>query len=108
MSIEFRSQIKGNAAVLYCSGQLAADDEAGVLRATVSDLLQQRPEVIVDLGQIDYMDSSALSVLVGLYSSARTAKSTLKYVNLAVPVDYSRTSHLGQQSAGWRERLRTT
>ncbi len=108
MSIELRSQIKGDAAVLYCSGQLAADDEAGVLRATVSDLLQQRPEVIVDLAQIDYMDSSSLSVLVGLYSSARTAKSNLKFVNLGISVDYSRTGYHRQPAAGWRERVQAT
>jgi hypothetical protein len=54
----------------------------------VADLLQSNPVVIVDLSQVDYMDSSGLGILVGLYSTARTTKATLKYRNLLASVDY--------------------
>jgi anti-sigma B factor antagonist len=88
MSIEFRSELSDDKAVVYCTGQLKAGDETDKLRQIVTDFLFQRPKVVLDLAQIQYMDSSALSILVGLYSSARTAHGEIRYQNLTTQVKY--------------------
>ena len=90
MSIEFRSEVNADRAILYCAGQLKAGKETSELRERVTHLLHQRSTVVLDLGRIYYIDSGALSVLVGLYSSARTAHAEIKYQNLVTPVSYNR------------------
>lgn len=90
MSIEFRSELSDDKAVVYCTGDLKAGAETDKLREMVTSLLYQRNRIILDLGQIQHMDSGALSVLVGLYSSARTAHGEIRYQNLAAPVKFTR------------------
>ena len=41
------------------------------------------PTVNLDLTDVSYMDSSGLGAMVGLYVSAKTAKSQLKLINLS-------------------------
>ena len=90
MSIEFRSELLADRAILYCAGQLKAGNETVELRKRVTSLLRQRRTIVLDLGRVNYIDSSALSVLVGLYSSARTAHAEIKYQNLVTAVSYNR------------------
>jgi anti-anti-sigma factor len=88
MSIEFRSEFSEDQAIVYCAGQLKTGSETDQLREMVTGLLYQRNKIILDLSQIQYIDSGALGVLVGLYSSARTAHGEIRYQNLAAPVNY--------------------
>ena len=90
VSISLRSKVNDDSAILYCSGQLIAGEEGVLLRRALRELFEQRHKVVVDLANIDYIDSNGLSVLVGMYPAARTAGATIKYVNLATPVDYRR------------------
>src|SRR5262249_36826479 len=92
MGIELRSESSDDAAIIYCSGELKAGEEGHSLRATVAEWLRRRRQVTVDLGNVEYMDSGGLGILVSLYSIARTAGATLKYVNLVTRVDYSKPS----------------
>ena len=46
------------------------------------EVLHRCRQVTVDLGNIRYVDSAGLGILVSLYPIARTAGATLKYVNL--------------------------
>ena len=90
MGIELRSESSEDHAVIYCSGEVKAGGEGRYFRATIADWLRRRRKVTVDLRDIKYMDSSGLGILVSMYSIARTSGSTLKYVNLVTPVDYSK------------------
>jgi len=90
VSISVRSKVNDDSAILYCSGQLVAGEEGIVLRKALRELFEQRHNIVVDLAKIDYIDSNGLSVLVGMYPAARTAGATIRYVNLATPVDYRR------------------
>ena len=94
MSIEFRSELSPDQAIVYCTGELKAGNETDQLRMMVTGLLYQRSKVVLDFSQIQYIDSGALSVLVGLYSSARTAHGEISYRNLATPVNYTKSAPL--------------
>ena len=52
------------------------------LKATVKPLFSESKTVMLDLTNVSYMDSSGLGAIVGLYVSAKTAKSQLKLINL--------------------------
>ncbi|HJY79681.1 MAG TPA: STAS domain-containing protein [Candidatus Binatia bacterium] len=92
MGIELRSESSDDAAIIYCSGEVKAGEEGHSLRTTVAEWLRRRRQVTVDLGNVEYIDSGGLGILVSLYPIARTAGATLKYVNLVTRVDYSRPS----------------
>ncbi len=66
---------------VYCTGKITSDT-AAQLKATVKPLLSESHVVVLDLTHVDYMDSSGLGTIVGLYVSAKSAKSQLKLVNL--------------------------
>jgi anti-anti-sigma factor len=88
MNTDLLSQVDDDTTVLCWQGRLTADESGRAFRARVVELLKQYPTVIVDLSGVDYMDGRGLGILVGLYSTARTARSTLRYRNLVASVDY--------------------
>lgn len=90
MTLQLQSQLKDDAAVLFCKGELVGGDETVHLRNAVTGLFREHDQVILDLSGVQYMNSGGLSTLVGLYSTARTSGGSLKYVNLCVEIDFSR------------------
>jgi len=67
--------------VVHCTGKVTSDTIQG-LKATVKPLLSESRTVVLDLTNVTYMDSSGLGAIVGLYISAKAAKSKLKLINL--------------------------
>jgi len=80
--------------VLACQGKIVAGREGSELRVKVQELLKYSPNVVLDLGEINYIDSSGLGVLVSLYSTARAAGGQIKFENLVTPVTYTRPASL--------------
>lgn len=92
MTLQMKSQLQDGFAVLFCKGELVGGDESAELRNAVTDLLRERSEVILDLSGIVYINSGGLSTLVGLYSTARTSRGSVKYINLSVATDFTRST----------------
>jgi anti-sigma B factor antagonist len=67
--------------VVHCSGKIASNT-IQQLKATVKPLFSESKTVVLDLTNVSYMDSSGLGAIVGLYVSAKTAKSQLRLINL--------------------------
>jgi len=68
-------------AVVHCTGRIVSDT-AELLRTTVKPLFSESKTVVLDLTDVNYMDSSGLGTLVGLYVSAKAANGQLKLINL--------------------------
>jgi anti-sigma B factor antagonist len=66
---------------VHCTGKIASNTIQS-LKATVKPLFSDSKIVVLDLTNVSYLDSSGLGAIVGLYVSAKTAKSQLKLVNL--------------------------
>jgi anti-anti-sigma factor len=99
MTLKLESQFKDDAAILFCKGALVGGNETAELRSAVTKLLRERDRVILDLRGIEYMNSGGLSSLVGLYSTARTSGGSIKYVNLAVAIDFSKRQGPSERAA---------
>lgn len=69
-------------AVMRCTGSLTAETSSH-LKTEVKALLPKKKWVVLDLSELGYMDSSGLGTLVGLYISAKAAKSELQLLNLS-------------------------
>jgi anti-anti-sigma factor len=70
------------ATVVRCTGRLTAETSSH-LKTEVKALLPNKRRLILDLGELGYMDSSGLGTLVGLYISAKGAKCELQLYNLS-------------------------
>jgi anti-sigma B factor antagonist len=77
-----------------CHGRIVSDT-ASVLQEAVRRLLPESKRIMLDLGDVTYIDSSGLGALVGLYASARRNGGELKLANLTPRiVDLMRITHL--------------
>jgi len=68
--------------VVRCSGRINSNT-TDLLKATVRSLMLDNKIVVLDLGNVSYMDSSELGALVGLYVSAKRSSCSLKLVKLS-------------------------
>lgn len=68
-------------AIVHCSGRITSNTTE-LLKAMVKPLIAENNPVVLDLSNVDYMDSSGLGAIVGLYVSARSANCHLRLVNL--------------------------
>ena len=68
--------------VARCTGKITSDT-IQELKSAVKPLFSESKTVLLDLTDVNYMDSSGLGAIVGLYVSAKAAKSQLKLINLS-------------------------
>ena len=69
--------------VVDCSGRLMFGEESATLRETVKKLLGQSPKVVLNLREVNYIDSGGLGTLVSLFTSARGAGGAVKLASLS-------------------------
>jgi anti-sigma B factor antagonist len=69
--------------VVDCSGRVVFGEESASLRDTVKKLLAQSPKVVMNLREVNYIDSGGLGTLVSLYTSARNAGGAVKLARLS-------------------------
>lgn len=76
----------GQVAIVELQGDIDLH-RSSVLQETLMDLLDKHPSrVVIDLGEVPYMDSSGVASLVKLLSRCRTAKCELVLANPASKV----------------------
>ena len=71
--------------LLKCSGQLVYG-QTDRLQECVTDLLPKSKRIVIDLGEVDYMDSSGLGTVVRIYVTAKASHCELQLLNLAPQV----------------------
>jgi anti-sigma B factor antagonist len=69
--------------VVDCSGRLVFGEESASLRNKVKELLAQSPNVVLNLREVNFIDSGGLGTLVALYTTARSAGGAVKLASLS-------------------------
>jgi anti-sigma B factor antagonist len=92
MRLEIQSRIVGDVGVVICSGRIVAGNETQALLEHLAMSLRETPVVVVHLGEVGFIDSSGLGMLVRQLTSARSRGGDLKLC--AVPEMLSRTLRL--------------
>lgn len=82
MPLQMVTRNLGGVAIVECKGRLVLGDESANLRHLVKDVLTESKHIVLDLGGVDFIDSSGLGVLAGLLNSARQAAGEIKLANL--------------------------
>lgn len=84
MSLTIETREVDGVVVVDLSGRITLGEESsGKLRATVRDLLANgNKNILLNLGDVDYIDSSGLGELVSSFSTASSQDAKVKLLNL--------------------------
>jgi anti-sigma B factor antagonist len=63
--------------VVTCSGRLVDGAESSALQQHLNDLISENPSIVLHLGEIEFIDSSGLGLLVRFLNRARNARGHL-------------------------------
>ncbi len=73
-------QVNGKASIIDICGEVTASTEAGLLRAYTEAARAGIRTIVLNLSQMDYMDSSGIGILIGLIIRAqREGRGLLSY-----------------------------
>jgi len=83
MSMTTNIRQVGGVTIVDISGQIVLGEESARLRDVVSDLLsKEHRQILFNLAEVSYIDSTGLGALVGAFTSVRKQKGELKLLNL--------------------------
>jgi anti-sigma B factor antagonist len=68
--------------VFLCSGRITSATSA-LLKATVQPLIPETKRIVVDLTEVNYIDSSGIGGLVSLWVSTKRSNCEFKLINLS-------------------------
>ena len=81
MPLSLNTRGVGDVTIVRCSGRIVTG-ETEVLHNHIRELLLDRSDIVLHLGEIVFIDSSGLGMLVRLLSSTRRARGDLKLCQL--------------------------
>jgi anti-sigma B factor antagonist len=84
LSLETREV--GRVTIVRCNGRIVAGSESEALRAHVGWLLHSRRSIVLNLGEVGFIDSSGLGTMVRVLASSRQARAELKLCDVPGPV----------------------
>jgi len=73
----------GDVAIVDLSGRITLGDGSGVVRETVKDMLKGgQKNLLLNLGDVSYIDSSGLGELVSAYATGANQGAQIKLLNV--------------------------
>ena len=73
----------GDVAIVDLSGRITLGDGSGVVRETVKDILKGgQKKLLLNLGDVSYIDSSGLGELVSAYATGASQGAQIKLLNV--------------------------
>jgi anti-sigma B factor antagonist len=82
MKLTLAMRTHGEILVVNCNGRLVFGEESSLLRDTVKKALSSNNRIVLNLGEVNYIDSGGLGALVELYTSAHKAGGAIKLTRL--------------------------
>lgn len=82
MPLKVGTREQNGVTIVDCSGRIVFGDEAIQLREVVKALLDRPRPIVINLKEVSYVDSGGLGTLVGLFTSAQKAGTTVKLAAL--------------------------
>jgi len=87
VALTIASREVNGVAVLDLSGRITLGEGSVQIRDAIRELLAKgRKSILLDLGEVNYIDSSGLGELVSAYTSARNQSAALKLLKLTKKV----------------------
>src|SRR5437016_12079811 len=87
MSLHATHRDAGQVTVVDLSGRIVLGDGSALLRKTIRGLLEdQRTMILLNLADVDYIDSSGIGELVSAYTGVKNRGGSLKLLQLTKKV----------------------
>jgi anti-sigma B factor antagonist len=87
MALRATHRDSGPGTVVDLSGKITLGDGSALLRKTVRELLEdQRTKIVLNLADVDYIDSSGIGELVSAYTTVKNRNGELKLLHLTKKV----------------------
>jgi anti-sigma B factor antagonist len=78
----------GDVLIVDLSGRIALGDGSGAVRETVKDMLKEgQKNILLNLGDVTYIDSAGLGELVGAYATVSNQGGHIKLLNVQKKVN---------------------
>ena len=68
--------------VVDCTGRIVFGEESSLLREEVKKAIPDNKRIVLNLGEVSYIDSGGLGTLVALHTTATSAGSSIKLASL--------------------------
>ena len=83
MALNAKVRRIGDVAIVDLSGKITLGENTGILRDELRSLLAQGTKnIILNMGEVSYVDSAGLGELVGAYTTATNQGGAVKLLNL--------------------------
>ena len=82
MQLKLTSKTMDGILVVACSGRIVFGEESSLLREEVKKAIGESKKIVLNLGEVNYIDSGGLGTLVALHATANSAGSTIKLASL--------------------------
>ena len=82
MHLKIEKRATQGITILACHGRIMFGDEANLLRSVLRDVLTTNHKVVVDLADVNHLDSGGLGMLVGVRSTAKADGGDIKLSGL--------------------------
>jgi anti-sigma B factor antagonist len=83
MQLKMTKRTVDGITVIQCGGRIVLGEESSALRDDIKQTLQDGAKrIVLNLGEVNYIDSSGLGTLVALHTTAHNAGATIKLANL--------------------------
>ena len=87
MNLKVSTRQVDGVSIVDCSGRITLGEGSIVLRDAVKDLLSKgQRKILLNLGDVNYIDSSGIGELVSAYTTARNQGGELKLLKLTKKV----------------------
>lgn len=82
MACKVSMRQSGDVAIVDVSGRITLGDGSGILRDTVKSLIDKgQKNILLNLGDVSYIDSAGLGELVGSYATVTNQGGQIKLLN---------------------------
>ncbi len=82
MQLKLTTRTKDGILVIDCNGRIVFGEESSLLRDTIKKAVTENNRIVLNLGEVNYIDSGGLGTLVALRTTAQNAGGTIKLTNL--------------------------
>lgn len=82
MQLKLSSKTKDGVLVVDCIGRIVFGEESALIRETLKKAVGENNRIVLNLGEVNYIDSGGLGTLVALRTTAQNAGGTIKLTNL--------------------------
>ena len=83
MSLQIETRVNGDVTTIACNGDIRLGEGTSLFRNTLRELLKSGVrKIILDLGEVNYLDSTGIGEMVGGYTSAHASGASIRMARL--------------------------